>query len=874
MPVKSTRFRNKKINYKQKLAILTGSLDVPLDEISNDPSLSEEPGRNHPTEVEKLLGGEKGPGHVETGVDKEEESEHHLQQVINANLASFNRSSRATAGAPGSPGKAALTAHIPTPDATGSISQIEYDKVYLPNSFTLPSTYIRSSETVEDCIGIGYCMDEEDEDWLVEYNATIEGNASVPPEPEALGRGNRSASKAKGKDRDVDAPLDAPISEDDFELVMDQFERITEEKEPMLRTDLSRIPTRADLEATFVVSPLYPRLALVKPFARSIYPHWRDRRTKRDGKMIIPSLDFDETDEENPYVCFRRREIKLPRKTRRAETHYVERLVRLRTDLTAARELVLRVLERERIKKDSLEAESKVFEIRCTMRELKRRTGEYEGDEDILISKRDKRRKEAALAAGAQGSLRVPLRLPRADANPAPTAALAEPMSVYKERAAAMAQRIERDLQRKREADAAWEDWTDGAFVPRPLNTPAKHWRAAESVMLPSGPEGQAPGQVRAFAHHFQPVINNVRQSFRRRVGRGGRILVDRLAMSERRANRSRPFPLASDDEMDKDAIARLAEKWRYDSDVGNDLPFADDPMIIDDYELQYSHARLGLLRPGDAESLQPNPIYLEHAENWLLREPEKLGPLQVVGRLPIRAMTHPPAGASLTTAQQQQQLLATPNQSAVVSQMMAAAANHAAASQAQLRNRANANAQAQAQQQALANQRRAPNGSPLPVAANVPGPASGLAGLQQWQNMNGIIGSQVPTAAQAQQFAALQNGLQYAQRIPANGQAQQVIASPTVGANGLPATSRLSAPPYSGAPPTATSPATHGLANGLAVQRPPSQNGQYNGNGQAGSPRIAANGTPFTLPAGSPNVQQKTLAQAGAPNLRRVGAQ
>lgn len=34
-----------------------------------------------------------------------------------------------------------------------------------------------------------------------------------------------------------------------------------------------------------------PSLTALKNFARSIYPHWRDRRLKRGGKGIIPQLD-------------------------------------------------------------------------------------------------------------------------------------------------------------------------------------------------------------------------------------------------------------------------------------------------------------------------------------------------------------------------------------------------------------------------------------------------------------------------------------------------------------------------------------------------------------------------------------------------------
>jgi len=54
---------------------------------------------------------------------------------------------------------------------------------------------------------------------------------------------------------------------------------------------------------------------------------------------------------------------------------------------------MLKVAEREQVKLEAIMVEKKMFDQRCEMREVKRKLGEAEGDEDLLISRREKRRK-------------------------------------------------------------------------------------------------------------------------------------------------------------------------------------------------------------------------------------------------------------------------------------------------------------------------------------------------------------------------------------------------------------------------------------------------------------------------------------------------
>lgn len=98
------------------------------------------------------------------------------------------------------------------------------------------------------------------------------------------------------------------------------------------------------------------------------------------------------------------------RKTRRTESQNLDRLVRLSTDLQAAYDLVSKVLDRERLKKDNLAADKAVFEGRVQTRDLKRKLGEKGGDEELLVTKKEKRRRPEELGQQAlAGSTRCAL---------------------------------------------------------------------------------------------------------------------------------------------------------------------------------------------------------------------------------------------------------------------------------------------------------------------------------------------------------------------------------------------------------------------------------------------------------------------------------
>lgn len=113
-----------------------------------------------------------------------------------------------------------------------------YEGLYVPGRWKDPVSYVKSSDTVEEAIscalanGFIYYMDERDKEWLDKNNEQARGEGmSTQGATSGSTRSGRSA-KAKGKEPDVLQAV--PITEDEFELVMGIFEKITHEKTEFL----------------------------------------------------------------------------------------------------------------------------------------------------------------------------------------------------------------------------------------------------------------------------------------------------------------------------------------------------------------------------------------------------------------------------------------------------------------------------------------------------------------------------------------------------------------------------------------------------------------------------------------------------------------
>ncbi|KAK4512539.1 Phosphotransferase [Mucor velutinosus] len=451
---------------------------------------------------------------IETGVEKEEEEEHDLQAAISAAQAAV------TTGA-------SVEKYIPTPDASCLIPEEEYRSLYKKN-YKEPSTLIRFSSTVEDSIGCPYYMDEQDEAYLESYNKEHPGEI---------------------------------LSEDLFEKIIWEIESIASQHWPHLDLDPSHIP---DFKSFDQHIPDYSKLKSF-PNLQMIFQHWRQRCEARQGKSIIPQLKFEEAvkNENDPYVCFRRRETKPVRKTRRTDQQSLERLRKLRSELEMARNLMEMVVRREKIRKEGLVLEHTVFEKKRILQEYQKTLGIKE-DEDLLPSLKKKRKIFMEGSSGA--TIKIPLhklRRDRLDKSPAQLA-------------------IEAELARKKEMDLPYEDCTESPYQPFPFSTP-QHFFQSIGATPKDKPKQSGP-------------------KYRKRMGRNGRIFIDRkgVAVSSEQhqsGGKSRPgVPLQP-----------THNQYKFDSDVSEDEH--SDEMDIDEMDSLYLQHRVKLLSENELRNLVTIPF-------------------------------------------------------------------------------------------------------------------------------------------------------------------------------------------------------------------------------------------------------------------------
>lgn len=241
---------------------------------------------------------------------------------------------------------------VPAPPAEET-KDINYDELYALK-FPKTSTYIAFSQTVEECTGCGYDMTTEDDEWLQSYNL------------------KKSPS--------------AQCSEDDFEKIMEAFESTADRQAPFAAVDntvvgydLMEISLKQEVDSK-----------TVQAFASDVYEYWKERRQSSANRPLQPSLKFEihqDSDDGDPYVCFRRRDVRQTRKTRARDTQITERLRKLRKELEEGRQLVVLAHQRELAKRDSIAVDRAIFEQRAKVKEVRQRLGIKVDDEDLINQK-------------------------------------------------------------------------------------------------------------------------------------------------------------------------------------------------------------------------------------------------------------------------------------------------------------------------------------------------------------------------------------------------------------------------------------------------------------------------------------------------------
>ena len=195
-------------------------------------------------------------------------------------------------------------------------------------------------------------------------------------------------------------------SEDQFEEVMNFFEETAQVKQPYAAVDSPPVLSYEEFE-TSMDDYLEDH---TKPFTEEAYEHWKTRRLESGNKSLVEGLKVRrlrkgshlndtksakletgaDTDDADPYVCFRRREVRQIRKTRGRDAHSAEKLKKLRKELEESREILAMIRQREITKRELLTIDRQLFEQRTNLRQVKFNLPDQykKGDEDILVNQK------------------------------------------------------------------------------------------------------------------------------------------------------------------------------------------------------------------------------------------------------------------------------------------------------------------------------------------------------------------------------------------------------------------------------------------------------------------------------------------------------
>ncbi|XP_061853119.1 enhancer of polycomb homolog 1 isoform X4 [Colius striatus] len=239
-----------------------------------------------------------------TGMEKEEESEHHLQRAISAQQVYGEKRDNMV---------------IPVPEAESNIAY--YESIY-PGEFKMPKQLIHIQPFSLDAEQPDYDLDSEDEIFV---------------------------NKLK-KRMDI-SPLQ-------FEEMIDRLEKGSGQQPVSLQE--AKLLLKEDDE-----------------LIREVYEYWIKKRKNCRGPSLIPSVKQEKRDgssTNDPYVAFRRRTEKMQtRKNRKNDEASYEKMLKLRRDLSRAVTILEMIKRREKSKRELLHLTLEIMEKRYNL-------GDYSGE--------------------------------------------------------------------------------------------------------------------------------------------------------------------------------------------------------------------------------------------------------------------------------------------------------------------------------------------------------------------------------------------------------------------------------------------------------------------------------------------------------------
>lgn len=327
----------------------------------------------------------------------------------------------------------------------------------------------------------------------------------------------------------------------------------------------------------------------------------------------------------DPYVCFRRREVRQTRKTRARDVQSADKLKRLRRELEEGRQLILMSHERELQKRDLLRLDKSIFEKRAQVKEMKVRLGIKVDDNDLINQKvslglrlpftghanpiQEPPKKKPAEGPAAQrpagpGAVRVP--------QPRPAGSVDMDLLHLEQKLARQNEDLRNDILTKIQNHHNWNrnhvDLTKGPLPPAPNPSHQPGFRAAQAQYLLTPPASSASADsmeeptpmdlddgVPSAVFQFKGAPSDENQppqmvAYRRRIGRLNRLWIDRRPMK------------AVDFAREK----AESDRWKYDQDDSED----EQPMYeVDPYDTRCIRFRASIPLSNQDPRRHPRPL-------------------------------------------------------------------------------------------------------------------------------------------------------------------------------------------------------------------------------------------------------------------------
>ncbi|XP_061587814.1 enhancer of polycomb homolog 1-like isoform X1 [Cololabis saira] len=233
-----------------------------------------------------------------TGMEKEEESEHHLQRAISAQQVYGEKRDNMV---------------IPVPEAESNITY--YDSLY-PGDYKMPKQLIHIQPFSLDTEQPDYDLDSDDEAFVNKLKKRLE------------------------------------ISYLQFEEMIDRLEKGSGQQ--LVSLPEAKLLLKEDDE-------------LIK----EVFDYWSRKRKNSKANSLIPTVKQEKRDgssTNDPYVAFRRRTEKMQtRKNRKNDEASYEKMLKLRRDLSRAVTILEMIKRREKSKRELLHLTLEIFEKRNAM---------------------------------------------------------------------------------------------------------------------------------------------------------------------------------------------------------------------------------------------------------------------------------------------------------------------------------------------------------------------------------------------------------------------------------------------------------------------------------------------------------------------------